>query len=85
MHDDPILNRTAYTMKLIKHLKRWLKFDGCLKVVTSKYFGMACYGSPVLDDTGAHKYPLEKTVKSALQGHEGRNRRLEINTSPSSD
>jgi len=44
-HVDTILSKTAYIIKLVKHLKKWLNIDDCLKVATSKYFGLAYYGA----------------------------------------
>jgi len=46
-HVNTIVSRTAYTIRMIKHLRRWLTTEDCLRIVTSKYFGLAYYGSPV--------------------------------------
>jgi len=60
MHVNVILNRTAHTIKLMNHLKRWLKFNDYLKVVTSKHFGIAYYGSPVWMTPGLSSIPWKR-------------------------
>jgi len=47
--------------KMIKHLRRWLSIDGCFRVVTSKYFGLAYY-RPRLDDTEPQSSVLETAI-----------------------
>jgi len=46
-HVNNTVAKTSYTTRMIKHLRRWLSIDDCLKVVTSKYYGLAYYGCPV--------------------------------------
>jgi len=46
-HITNVINKTSYTIRLIKHLGTWLKTEDLLKIVTSKYFGITYYASPV--------------------------------------
>lgn len=46
-HITNVINKTAYTIRLIKHLGTWLKTQDLLKIVTSKFFGITYYASPV--------------------------------------
>jgi len=46
-HIDKILAKTTQTVKMIKHLRRWLSNENALKVVTSHYFGQSYYCAPL--------------------------------------
>jgi len=46
-HIDNIVAKSASVVNNIKFLRRWIDMESALKVVTSQYFGLAYYASPV--------------------------------------
>jgi hypothetical protein len=83
-HVDQVIDRTSHTIRRIRFLSKWLTKDELLQLVTSQYFGIVYYASPVwmgsLKATNWRRLNTShyRAIRSALKDFRKRKKRSEL-------